>query len=66
MEPLPFKTGINPSETVHSVFEFKVPSDMAGEYTFYALYVQKSSNPLVVPTVLRDNATLNSIAAKRS
>ena len=52
LEPLPFKTSLNPSETVHSVFEFQVPSGMEGKYRLYALYAQEGSNPLVADTTV--------------
>jgi PKD repeat protein len=55
LEPRPFKTGITPSETVHSVFEFQVPPGMQGKYLLYALYAQEGSNPLVTATVWRSN-----------
>ena len=52
LEPLPFKTGIVPSETVHSVFELEVFLGMEGKYLLYALYAQEGSNPLVADTTV--------------
>ncbi|MCP4697241.1 MAG: PKD domain-containing protein, partial [Gammaproteobacteria bacterium] len=45
-EPQVFKAGIEPSNTVHPVFEFEVPPGMEGEYIFFALYVREGANPL--------------------
>jgi PKD repeat protein len=46
-DAVPFKTGITPSETVHTAFEIdKLPPGLEGEYTVHATYVQEGGNLL--------------------
>ncbi|MCP4702732.1 MAG: PKD domain-containing protein, partial [Gammaproteobacteria bacterium] len=62
-EPQAFKTGVEPSNTVHPVIEFKLPPGVEGVYTFYALYVQEGSNPLSKNNraVQRSNVAVSSV-----
>jgi hypothetical protein len=66
LEPQPFKTGVKLSETVHQVFEFKVPPGIEGKYTLFAIYVQEGANPLLqdIRVIQRSNLAVSAVVLR--
>ncbi|EDN69349.1 hypothetical protein BGP_4560 [Beggiatoa sp. PS] len=49
---------IEVSELTHRVMDFEVSSGFGGNYTFYAVYVAQSTNPMEDFTVIRSNVAM--------
>ncbi|MDM8559131.1 formylglycine-generating enzyme family protein [Candidatus Parabeggiatoa sp. HSG14] len=46
LEPQLFKSLLDNSQKEHRILEFEIPAGLGGDYTLYALYVEKDKNPL--------------------
>jgi hypothetical protein len=62
LEPLPFKSSLDTSQTTHRVLEFEViPNLLGGTYSFYAVYVKQGQNPMNSFLVLRSNIAMTQV-----
>jgi len=44
LKPQPFQKSLETTTRIHQILEFKVLEELAGDYTFYALYVEEGKN----------------------
>jgi len=56
LQPQPFRSSLDNTQTTHRVLEFEVLPGLGGDYTFYALHVEEGKNPMTDSfLVLRSN-----------
>jgi hypothetical protein len=56
LNPQPFRSSLDNTQTTHRVLEFEVLSGLGGDYNFYAAYVDEGKNPMTDSfLVLRSN-----------
>jgi hypothetical protein len=46
LNPQPFRSSLDTTQTTHRVLKFEVLPGLGGDYTFYAVYVEEGKNPM--------------------